>query len=189
MGEMSKSVAQIRDGEDPTKVLKARGIEYDGTSYMPQAPDIMGYILGLMLIWLLYTGFTSVREVFSTSSQAVQRHVQRAKEVTKSTTEALQVEQRAAKMMKTLEGVNTTDAIQGAIDGVQSGLEGNPSSKDDRGWTERQLDTLNEQINRWSSSVAGMLGGQAANETPELLDEEAPEPPTPTKRADPFESF
>lgn len=54
------SVHSIKDGISPKELLRERGISDNGTGLLPDLPDCLGYLLGLSLIWLVYTGFGSV---------------------------------------------------------------------------------------------------------------------------------
>jgi hypothetical protein len=55
----------INRGGSPKKLLLERGLSYEGNRILPEVPDLMSYLLGFLLIWLLYTGYQSVLRVFS----------------------------------------------------------------------------------------------------------------------------
>jgi hypothetical protein len=69
----------IDDGVSPKKILKKRGVSYDGTGFFPQVPDFVGYLLGFLLIWLLYTGFGAVSGVLTQSKKTVSALSNKAK--------------------------------------------------------------------------------------------------------------
>ena len=54
-----KSNTSIKVGVDANE-LESRGVEYDSAKFTPDVPDYLGYILGLLMVWLVYTGYRSV---------------------------------------------------------------------------------------------------------------------------------
>lgn len=72
-GERFKGVEsmEIKDGVSPKAVLKERGIHYEGAGFLPELPDYLGYVLVLLLIWIVYTGYSSVVSVFKDPQSTV----------------------------------------------------------------------------------------------------------------------
>jgi len=74
MGNLSKTVKNsdgIHRAVSPKSVLRQRGLSYDGTSFVPQLPDYLGYLLGMLLIWLAYTTYISIVGVYQTSKAEI----------------------------------------------------------------------------------------------------------------------
>lgn len=64
MGNVSKQPQElnISRGVNPRSLLAARGMK-DDTSRLPAIPDLVGYLLGFMMLWLIYVGVGSVAKV------------------------------------------------------------------------------------------------------------------------------
>ena len=73
MSNANRQVKYSVDAED----LEQKGVRYERGSFMPQIPDYLGYVLGLLIVWLVYTSYNSavetVREpIAKISEQAVE---------------------------------------------------------------------------------------------------------------------
>jgi len=133
---------KIHNGTDPKKLLKKRGGEFDGQGLFPQVPDFLGYILGFMLIWLVYTGLGAVSGVLTQSKQKV---VAMKKEVTSEA--KLTVE----KIKREADRIDQQEMVRARLNSEVK------VEKEKGSWTARQLKKANIFIDVLADEAGSML--------------------------------
>ena len=82
MGLFSKSKQKIKhilDGISPDLVLKERGYMNDKGSYLPEVPDYLGYIFGVILIWLVWVGYRSASVIVQEQTPKISKSIEQIK--------------------------------------------------------------------------------------------------------------
>lgn len=153
MSETNKN--EIHDGTDPKALLKKRGGVYDGQGLFPQAPDFLGYLLGFMLIWLLYTGFGAVSGVLTHSKNKV---VAIQKEVTSEAREAV------VKIKEKAHDIEQQEVVRARLNSEESHESENIKKQS---WTSRQLKKANIYIDVLVDKTGAMLAEAIADSDPE----------------------
>ena len=112
-------------------------------------PDYFGFIIGFLLIWLVYTGFNAVRGVFVSTQNKVVHYSEQAKKITTesvneikkhiSTNEAVDaIEKKLARArIKEPKKVVTSNTVSKNV----------KKSDDTKSWTTKQLKRANSFIN------------------------------------------
>ena len=215
MTESTKPSAEhpIQVGGSPSQLLRSRGGEEEGNSMLPQVPDFLGYVLGLMLVWLLYTGYNSVVTLFTSPDSKVVQLGSRAKSLTQETANAIVSNPKTVKVMGTIKDATSAKSLDEAVDVLNSGMtrgrlgtveeEGEEvvtevpeQAVSRKGWAARLLQNFNTKINYWTKaagqSMKGMFDESSAEESPvvestTVVQEETKE--AETKKPDTYESF
>lgn len=130
MSNANRQVKYSIDAED----LEGKGVRYERGSFMPQIPDYLGYVLGLLIVWLVYTSYNSavetVREpIAKISEQAVElketvevyAETAKAEQAIKSPAGGIVEEEDEGFWLSKLELLNT--AISWAADYVSNSLQ------------------------------------------------------------------
>ena len=117
-------------------------------SKLPQLPDYFGFIIGFLLIWLVYTGFSAVRGVFVSTQNKVVHYSEQAKKITKESVTEIK------NQISTHEAV---DAIEKKLararikepkqEKVVTAKDSKDKSHDTKSWTTKQLKNANSFIN------------------------------------------
>lgn len=149
------------------KDLEDNGLAYDGGSFMPQIPDYLGYVLGLLIIWLVYTSYNTavetVREPIAKISKqavAIKKTVVEYAETTKAeksltpaTSELESEEEEVGFWYRKLELINS--AISWAVDYVSNTVqEMFPSEFDEE--DSNPIDHSRQRLKRGDSSTNSM---------------------------------
>src|SRR5262245_9061194 len=71
MGDMSKNGPEIHNNESPRAILRRLGVKDEGAAFIPELPDYLGYVFGLLLLWLLYTGYQAMVGMMSDDRSAM----------------------------------------------------------------------------------------------------------------------
>lgn len=158
----------INRGGSPKKLLEQRGLSYEGTKILPELPDFMSYLLGFLLIWLLYTGYQSVVGVFSGAAPMANK-----------VKTSIDVKIAKGKGIVT-EAIDTGD-IRIPREGQRAQLSAKKpvKVKKEKGWLASFIDYLNEGVDELSAEAGQGLrdwvdgtDSDAAEENP--IEEQAP---------------
>jgi hypothetical protein len=130
----------INRGGSPKKLLEERGMSYEGGSVLPEIPDFLSYLLGFLLIWLLYTGYQSVVGVFSGISPVAKSVSAELKTKLKSTKVA--AEETGRKLLEEGQRARLAAPEQVAEKTAEA-----------KGWFSTIFDFLNESLDELSSEA------------------------------------
>ena len=176
----TQKASNVMDGVDPKRVLERRGVEYEGSSFLPNFPDYLGYALGLMLIWLVYTGFSSIIAIVSNPNSTVSRMAALAGDAL-SDDKAPQAPSSSNEFGDLGKRLSPSNARkQHEQDKSRAQLTAN------KGWFQTSLDFLNGKVDRAAIEVANSLKGVVGSA--ELSSGIAPPPPISKERVEPDES-
>ncbi len=114
---------------------------------MPQVPDYLGYVLGLMLIWLAYTGYSSVVGMIQSPDSTISKIVVQTKDLKDTALE---------------KGAIAKEKVTSVVQSQLAATDANPEAKEslpsrarlredapydpEKGWFWAQLDRVNEYI-------------------------------------------
>ncbi len=116
------------------------------SSNLPQLPDYFGFILGFLLIWLVYTGFSAVTGVFVRTHSTVIQYSDKAKEMTlesvsqikKTTQDFIAVEKIERKLARArIKETKKEPVVKTTV----------VEKEDTKSWTTKQLKKANSFIN------------------------------------------
>lgn len=145
----------VKVGGNPKDLLRERGVEYDGSSFMPEVPDLLGYLLGLMLFWLIYTGYQSVIGMVSSPDSTVSRIGAKA-EALKA--RAVEAGRKAEDRVESIVGAKALQALQEDVLNVTSPTRGRLADRDvptdpEGGWFSQQLARFNNGVTKVISAT------------------------------------
>ena len=130
------------------KDLEEQGVECDSPSFVPEAPDYLGYILGLMLVWLIYTGYNSAVGAMQEPIAKISEHAETIKETVEVFTT---VEQPAVSETSSVEQPLANEPIE--------------TEKQSRGWWGK-LDLINLGITHAVEYVADSIHSWWVDDAP-----------------------
>lgn len=179
----------IDDGVSPKKVLKKRGGVYDGAAFVPQVPDFVGYLLGFLLIWLLYTGFGAVsgvlthskRTVTALSAKAKVEAIKSVEKIKEDAEDLIETKDKLTRVTKEkLSRARLSDAVDVEVEEVGS-------------WSALQLKKANKLIDSLTAkagrSISGIFTDYEFEEERESAQSKESETPVETKRNDSLDRF
>ena len=115
------------------------------TSKLPQLPDYFGFIIGFLLIWLVYTGFSAVRGVFVNTQNKVVHYSEQAKKITKESVQEIKkhivVDKAVDEIEKKLARARIKESKEDKVVVAENKNQGTQS------WTTKQLKNANSFIN------------------------------------------
>ncbi len=121
--------------------LEKRGVELDSQSVGPSLPDFLGYILGLTLLWLIYTGYQSAAKVAEEPIAKISEH--------------------AATITESVKELAVVDTPQNQVSDIENS-KANPKNEQidfqpqGSAW-EIRLNRINNLINRGSDYFARLI--------------------------------
>lgn len=139
---------------------------------MPELPDYLGYLFGLVLIWLVYTGYTSVVQVFTDTKSSVSQITKKAKEQLEVGASKLPDKEELAKKLAELEVPSLS--VTGSDEAAALAEEG--EAIEEKGFVGRTFDFLNRGIDTWSA--------RAGNKLQEIINGAPAEKPQPRRARD-----
>lgn len=117
--------------------LEAKGIDCDSESVLPKLPDLVGYVLGLLLIWLGYTGYQLV-------AKAMEKPI-------------ATISQEAGSFKATVEELAAGRPVPESEASAGAPVAQVPEVKQSGSWSYR-LEKVNNVVNQASQYVAGSIG-------------------------------
>ena len=133
--------SNIHDSESPRAILKRLGVKDEASHFVPELPDYLGYVIGLLLLWLLYTGYQAMVGMMSDTRSRVGRISRHVSDI----------------------GAEAIHTAKGAIADRANDME--PPDTAGRGVSWRaMLESINTDINGASHSVADYIHNAFSNE-------------------------
>ncbi|MCB0323081.1 MAG: hypothetical protein KDD69_05885 [Bdellovibrionales bacterium] len=165
------SEGPIKVGGNPKDLLKDRGVEYDGAGYAPEVPDYLGYLLGLLLLWLVFTGYQSVVGMVSDPDSTVSK-VNAKAEVLRAQAEQARKDAEAHVDAVVASAEVPLQILRKEVDHARGRLRGEPVSTGEESWLLEQLDSLNLAITNLAISakdtMTSWFSGAGAEEHSEV---------------------
>ncbi len=153
-----RGITQI--GGNPKRLLRKRGVDYDGAGFKPEVPDYLGYVLGLMLIWLGYTGYSSVVGMIHSPDSTISKIVVHTKDFKKSAIEkGVEAKRKVTEVVEAQVAASENSQSADATQEGRARLSGHVTYDAEQGWFWSQLDFLNEIIGSVSVSASEYLKG------------------------------
>lgn len=148
-------------------------------SKLPQLPDYFGFILGFLLIWLVYTGFSAVRGVFVNTHNKVVHYSEQAKKITKDSVSEIKKHIAVDEIERKLARARIKEPKKQEVK-VEKKV-------DTKNWTTKQLKNANKFINGLISGIEDFVN--EPEEAHHISDEVIEEPKIKHQRGDSLEWF
>lgn len=143
---------------------------FDGPSRLPQLPDYFGFVLGFLLIWLIYTGYGAVEKVFVQTKQSAVTLSERAKLATQDSVLAMQNQAKdfaASESSFVEKAKDKVDELQLKLGRARLTSEPAPVVKEvahKKNWSRDQLNKANSFINDVISTIGQAIYGESEEE-------------------------
>lgn len=138
----------------------------DAPSMLPQVPDYFGFVLGFLLLWLIYTGYGAVEKVFVQTKQSAVVLSDKAKFATQD------IQQQAKDLVSSQS--HLVEKAKDKVDELQlklgrARLSGEPApavkeTKVKKNWSTEQLNKANSFINDLISTIGQAIYGESEQE-------------------------
>ena len=185
-------------GGDPKRLLRQQGVAYDGSGFKPEVPDYLGYVLGMMLLWLVYTGYSSVVGVIQEPDSTISRLS--AKTLTlkdKAVEKGLAAKEKMAQVVaseKPLSAALAELPVEVRANTGRGRLNPEAPNESEKGWIWGQIESINLILTDFSQSISSHLQNLfSTNSHSEEIELAVPPPSesgkTTSKKVDDLEYF